>query len=213
MKQQLYGVVLLTIVAPFAVFAQQEFGDHEAWSVRALTYSGLAASALGLAAWILWNVAQRNNKLDTRLIAWMTENVKPYQEAMAQSKALLDEERAEKRLAQQEAHRLNAELVKTVLDINIKHEEALAAVRTEAREQRERDEAKNQASLDRAHKRIDECEKGHRMDSEALAAVKAELRDVQSRLFQIAQATPPSTQPFQPAMALVPTKPPATAPA
>ena len=158
---------------------------------QTLTYAGLGMSALGLAAWILWNIAQRNNKLDSRVIALLQEAVKPYQDTLARSDAMLDEERAEKRRAQDERDKLNATLVQTILDINGKHEVVIERATREAREQREKDQAKHQESLERAHKRIDDCEKGHRIDQSTLAAVQAELREVRDRLFQVAQAAPP----------------------
>lgn len=182
------SLVVLLLALPLSAFGQ----DLSGVTMQKLTYAGLGMAALGLAAWVLWNIAQRNNNLDTRVIALIHEAVKPYQETIQKYDALLEEERAEKRLAQGERDKLNAKLVDTVIAINDRHETMISQVRNEAREQRERDQAKHQDSLERAHKRIDECEKGHRLDAQELLAVKSELREVRDRLFQVAQASPPA---------------------
>lgn len=156
-----------------------------------LTYAGLGMVTLGIVGYFLYNIAKKSGALDDRVIRLLQEAVKPYQDNLARSDAMLDEEREEKRRAQDERDKLNATLVQTILDINGKHEAAVALAAKETRDQRERDQAKHQESLERAHKRIDECERGHRIDQQTLAALQGELREVRDRLFQVAQNAPP----------------------
>lgn len=185
-------LITLAAVAPLDAFAAEQVSSV----YQTMTYAGLGGTAIALAGWMLWNIAKRNNNLDARVIALMHEAVKPYQEILARTDAMLDEERAEKRRAQDERDKLNTTLVTTVLEISNKHELSIAEATRQSREQRERDQLKHQESLERAHRRIDECEKGHRIDAQTLHAVQTELREVRDRLFQVAQATPPAAAPF-----------------
>jgi hypothetical protein len=167
-----------------------------------LTYAGLGMVALGVAGYWFLKGVKNSGTLDERVIRLLQEAVRPYQDILSRSDAMLDEERAEKRRAQDERDKINATLVTTILEINGKHEAAVAAAARETREQRERDQAKHQESLERAHRRIDECEKGHRIDQQTLATVQIEMREVRDRLFQVAQAaTPGFTAPVAPVVA------------
>lgn len=179
---------------PLVLFSFPVFGADDQVSpiYQTMTYAGLGVSALGLASFILWNTYRRSGSLDDRVIRLIQEAVKPYQDIQARTDAMLDEERQEKRRAQDERDKLNNTLVTTIIQINGKHESAIEIASREAREQRERDQQKHQESLERAHRRIDECEKGHRIDAQTLHAVQSELREVRDRLFQVAQATPPA---------------------
>jgi hypothetical protein len=193
---------LLLLLLPSLAFADEQVPAY----YQTMTYAGLGMSALGLAAWILWNSARKGDKLDARVIALIQEAVKPYQDILARSDAMLDEERQEKRRAQDERDKLNTTLVQTIREVSSKHEESIAIATREHRELRERDQQKHQESLERAHRRIDECEKGHRIDAQTLAAVQSELREVRDRLFQVAQAAPSS--PAFMTVPVVPTAPP-----
>ena len=104
---------LLLAMFPLAAFADEAVSPI----YQKLTYTGLGMTALALAGCILWNVAKRNNNLEARVVALMHEAVKPYQDILARSDAMLDEERAEKRRAQDERDKLNATLVSTFMDI------------------------------------------------------------------------------------------------
>lgn len=156
-----------------------------------LTYAGLGMVTLGFAGYFLYNVAKKSGGLDDRAIRLIQEAVKPYQDILSRTDAMIDEERAEKRRAQDERDKLNTTLVTTILEINGRHEAAITLAAREAREQRERDQAKHQESLERAHKRIDDCEAGHRLDGKTLDALQSQLREVRDNLFKIARdATP-----------------------
>lgn len=158
--------------------------------IEGLTYAGLGAAALGLAGWVLTALAKRSNvraksegDLDSRVVAMVGMVTKPLNE-------IIEEERAEKRRAQDRAEAVTLKLIELTTTITERHAQEIRQIREEARQSTEKMAADSKAAMEIAYARIDECEKSHRLDATALARVQLELKELRDREYARALATP-----------------------
>lgn len=154
------------------------------------TYAMVGGAVLGLAAWLMWELAKRmvvrgkaEGDLDQRLTGMITVITAPLT-------AIIDSERANSSKLQDRLQDMTTKFMDFVSVTTDRHNAELQQMRTEAKDEREKDRVAFQAQIREANARIDECEKGHRMDRSVLDVVQQDMKEIRDRQYQQALATP-----------------------
>lgn len=139
--------------------------------MQAMTYAGLGASALALAAFMLWAMAKRANRraaaegdIDDRIPKLIDVATMPYQRMIERQDALLDEERTEKRRAQDARDQITARFIEYTTQQSAAHSLEIQKIREDGL-----------ASNQRVHQRMDECDRER-------AALRALVQEAKTRM-------------------------------
>ncbi len=179
---------------------------------QGLTYAALGLTALGACGFLVWGVVRIvvsrlqqqsvvGNDLDTRLPLIIKEATGAWQGLVEMQKSIIDEERKEKLRAQDEREAITKQFIQYSTEQDSVHRQDIEKVRAE-----------NQASAERVHARLDECNARDSASSAKLSEAMRRLEQIEAnerahyQLYRVAQATPPQTivtpvvmqQPVQP---------------
>lgn len=181
------------------------------------TVAGVGLAVLGTTIGIFrsWAKAQaaRDNaqaSLDERLPKLIETISKPFQEIIQQQREIIDEERKEKGRAQDARDKAVENLVTFMQASDSLHRTEIANMRTESTAAIDKVRGDLLESIKRAHDRVENCERGHAVDREALANANSRIKQLEENQYRAALATPTAPAVIVPSAAVVA---PGTAPA